>query len=163
VRAYIEWIELSFAQCHLTINPSKSAAIIITKRCKRLYLQPIVIHGTPVSWRTNINYLDLIIGNRLSWCNHIEHFTKKAKPEIKLVYPLIFQKSRLFKGNRFQSNLITIRHKMTYASVSWSYCPPAIIQPLQFLQNSMLRTSLGEQWFVPNLILHRDLNIEALP
>jgi hypothetical protein len=57
---------------------------------------PLTVHASP--WRPNINYLGVIIDNGLSWRNHIDHDTKKAKLGIKNYY------SRLSAGKVASSN-----------------------------------------------------------
>jgi hypothetical protein len=77
LESYLSNIEQWLKEWRITINVSKSTAMLFTR--KRIQEpQPVQLFGEPILWVDAARCLGVILDTRLTWSSHINQVKKKA-------------------------------------------------------------------------------------
>lgn len=157
--ALSEW----FKRWRIEVNPEKSAAMYFNLRPHH-YPQPrpITLHGKQIPWQKQTKYLGVTFDNKLTFAPHIKRVRNKAAFVLGRLYPMINAKSRMSLRNKITLYKMCVRPILSYANVCFSYVPNSRLKPLQTIQNRFMRLASGSPWYIRNVDLHRDFELESL-
>ena len=148
-----EILEKWFGKWRISINPTKSAAVLFTRRPgkKNRNVGSVKMFGEKIPWVSETRYLGLILDERLTWKPHIEHVRNKALGGMAALRPITGRRSKLSLKNKVLLYTSMIRPIMTYAAPVWGYARPKLIERLQVVQNRILRETVDAPWFIRNV------------
>jgi len=78
------------------------------------------------------------------------------------MYWIIGRKSKLSLGNKLLIYKTTLKPIWTYDIPLWGTASNSNVEMLQRFQNKILRSIVNAPWYVPNTILHTDLQIPTV-
>ncbi|GFT65792.1 probable RNA-directed DNA polymerase from transposon X-element [Trichonephila clavipes] len=146
----------------ISINTSKSQAIIFKKGNFKNKLNPLKLFRNPIPWCDEVQYLGVTLDKKLTYRNHILQTSKKFKLKLHTLHRLLSKKSKL---NLDKKRLIYLQHLLPvilYACQIWGNTANYLLNKLQVLQNQALRTILNAPFYIPRIILHRELKITSI-
>jgi hypothetical protein len=102
------------------------------------------------------------LDKRLTWCKHI--FTKRKQLGLKFrqMYWLLGRDSSLALDNKLVLYKTILKPIWTYRIALWRTASISKMEILQRFQNRMLRVLVNARWYVPNGLIHSDLNVPAV-
>ncbi|GFU54915.1 probable RNA-directed DNA polymerase from transposon BS [Trichonephila clavipes] len=153
-----KWLKL----WRISINTSKSRAIIFKKGPFKNNLQPLRLFGNSITWYDNIEYLGVVLDKRFTLKTHQDKITCKFKNRLQALHKLLYNRSKLSMNTKRRIYLQYLLPIITYASPVWGSAATFHINKLQILQNRVLRLILNAPTYVKRIHLHRDLKIPAL-
>ena len=109
IQEFVDYCDENF----LLLNVSKTKELIIDFRTKRVEPDTVIIKGSGVERPDYYKYLGLVMDNRLSWHDHIDHICKKIRPRM---YCL-----RKMKKFEVSPHILTMFYDSVIAGV-WKYC-----------------------------------------
>ena len=123
--------------------------------------------GTSIGLQFNMFFLHeflqgIHLDRRLTWQKHI--FTKRKQLGLQLhrMYWIMGRKSQLSLENKLLLYKTIIKPIWTYGIPLWGTASNFNIDILQRFQNKVLRSITNAPWYVPNTILHTDLQIPTV-
>lgn len=136
----VDFLELS----GMNINPSKTELITFSpvRRKKGFRYPEITINDTPITNKSEVRYLGLILDEHLSFKPHVEHVLTRAKKAYAVIRPVLqhLDVDERVKIRLYKQYLLPI---ITYAAPAWAtVVPKSTIKPLQLYQNRKLRECL---------------------
>ncbi|GFU72456.1 RNA-directed DNA polymerase from mobile element jockey [Trichonephila clavipes] len=146
----------------ISINTSKSQAIIFKKGNFKNKLNPLKLFRNPIPWCDEVQYLGVTLDKKLTYRSHILQTSKKFKIKLHTLHRLLSKKSKL---NLDKKRLIYLQHLlpvMLYACQIWGNTANYLLNKLQVLQNQAIRTILNAPFYIPRIILHRELKITSV-
>lgn len=144
----------------IAVNTLKSAQITFTTRKETC--PPVSLNGQILPQVTNIKYLGIHLDSRMTFRTHI--WTKRKQLGLKLskYYWLIGRRSQLSLSNKLLIYKTVLKPVWTYGIQLWGTASNSNIEIIQRFQSKCLRAITCAPWFVPNEIIHRDLNIPTV-
>lgn len=141
-------------------NEIKSTHITFT--LKRNTCPPVSLNSQNLPQAEEVKYLGMHLDRRLTWKKHI--WTKRLQLGIKFrkMYWLIGKNSKLSLENKILLYKSILRPIWTYGIQLWGSAAKSNLEILQRFQNKVLRIILDAPWFVPNSVIHNDLNISSI-
>ncbi|GFT14625.1 RNA-directed DNA polymerase from mobile element jockey [Trichonephila clavipes] len=146
----------------ISINTSKSQAILFKKGNYKNKLNPLKLFRNHIPWCDEVQYLGVALDKKLTYRNHILQTSKKFKLKLFTLHRLLSKKSKL---NLDKKRLIYLQHLLPvilYACQIWGNSANYLLNKLQILQNQALRTILNAPFYIPRIILHRELKITSI-
>ena len=121
-----------------------------------------LLNGQNIPQRETANYLGTHLDHRLTWQKHI--FTKRKQLQLKLhhIYWIIGRKSKLSLENKLLVYKTILKPIWTYGIPLWGTASNSNIEILQRFQNKFLSSIVNAPWYVLNIILHTDLQIQTV-
>ncbi|GFV53110.1 RNA-directed DNA polymerase from mobile element jockey, partial [Trichonephila clavipes] len=153
-----KWLKL----WRISINTTKSRAIIFKKGPFKNKLQPLRLFGNSINWFDDVEYLGVVLDKRFTFKTHLDKITCKFKNRLRVLHKLLYNKSRLSINNKRSIYLQYLLPTITYASPIWGSAATCHINKFQILQNRALRLILNAPTYIKRIHLHRDLKIPAL-
>lgn len=141
-------------------NESKSVNVTFTTR--RESCPPVKLNNVIIPQAEHVRYLGLYLDRRLTWRKHIFTKRKQLGLELRKLYWLICRKSKLKMENKLLLYSAILKPIWTYGIQLWGTASQSNIEIIQRYQNKMLRIITDAPWFVPNEVLHRDLNMNTV-
>lgn len=142
----MNWLDLN----HLILNHDKTKYMIFGK-ANLSWEYSLTYKNFELKKVSHISYLGLIIDNKLSWKNHIDHIKK-------LITPYIFVIKKL-KQTTQQHTLMLIYNsfilsRLTYLNPIWSRCVRYKINEVDVLHKRVLKIILGVSILYPTQELY---------
>ncbi|GFS85157.1 RNA-directed DNA polymerase from mobile element jockey [Trichonephila clavipes] len=125
-------------------------------------LNPLKLFRNHIPWCDEVQYLGVALDKKLTYRNHILQTSKKFKLKLFTLHRLLSKKSKL---NLDKKRLIYLQHLLPvilYACQIWGNSANYLLNKLQILQNQALRTILNAPFYIPRIILHRELKITSI-
>lgn len=146
----------------LKVNPTKSEAILFTK--KRKYLHTTVnIDGHRHGWKNKVRYLGAILDRRGNWAAHLQYANKKARQAVRAIWPLIRPGSALPIKEKINLYQMLVKPCITYAAPAWfSYASRSNLLTLKRIQSKTLRVIAQPPPGTNNEIIEVGLGVEPL-
>lgn len=151
-----EW----FAKWRIEVNPEKSAAIFFNKVRRRKMTRTVTLYNRPIPWAKSVKYLGVILDDRLTFNPHIQRVRNRAAFVLGRLYPLLGKASKMSLRNKTTLYKTCIRPIMSYASVVFAHTGRT--STLQKVQNRFLRMASGCPWYMRNVDLHRDFELDTI-
>jgi len=79
-----------------------------------------------------------------------------------MLYPILNKKCLIQKKCSLLIYKQILRSLLTYAFPIWGKCKTTQISKIQIFQNKVLRIISNEPWFIRNVNLHKDLQIQEI-
>lgn len=146
----------------IKINSEKTTAILFKKK-RKCYPKCISFENVQLKWNKEIKYLGIILDEKLTFKNHINHINCRSRQVLHLIYPLICKKSNLNLDNKIKTIHSTVLPIILYGSEIWNIAKSYHTYKLQIVMNKALRIATDAPWFITNQQLReetkfRDLN-----
>ena len=150
-----------FAKWKISANPSKTMAVIFTKRRPCIH-RKIVLHNTEIEWTDKVNYLGVVLDQRLNFNEHIRKIVNKCTALLLTLYPLINKNSALNINNKLLIYKTLVRPNITYGCSAWCYISQSTYNSLQVIQNKFLRIIGNYRRYTFIKIIHDEFNIQFI-
>ncbi|CAH2097930.1 unnamed protein product [Euphydryas editha] len=152
-----------FRTWRIEINPDKSTAVFFTKVLNyRGRPDEITLYGTPIKWSDQVTYLGVTLDRRLTFRKHIIRVRNKAAFVLSRLHYMINSKSKMSLRNKTTLYKTCVRPVLTYGCPVFARCEPGLLQKLQVIQNRFLRKATASPWYIRNIDLHRDFEIDSI-
>ena len=134
LESYFADLELWLRKWRITMNVSKSIAILFTRR--RIQTpRPVALFGEPIVLVETAQYLRVTLDKRLTWSIHIDQVRKRGSESVGVLGHLLNRRSSLSFRNGFLIFRDFIRPKMDYACPVWRSAAQCHTSKLQALQS----------------------------
>ena len=123
----------------------------------------IILNNIQMEWKSEpIKYLGIQLDSKLNFREHIKEKIETANNRLRQLYPPLNRKSRLRVkiGKLLYTSLI--RPIITYGIPIWIGTSDSNFHKLETFQSKTLRIISRSPWFVRNIQIRRDINIESL-
>uniref|UniRef100_A0A6M2DDB3 Putative rna-directed dna polymerase from mobile element jockey n=1 Tax=Xenopsylla cheopis TaxID=163159 RepID=A0A6M2DDB3_XENCH len=157
---YLTQLEIWFKNCKMKINIDKSHHLIVSLRPHDN--PPLFLFNNPIPIKDEVKYLGLHLDNKLIWKKHILKKKKQIELKMKELNWLLGRSSKLSLENKILLYKTIIIPIWTYGIELWGCASKSNIQIIQRTQNKILRTITNAPWYIPNYMLHNDLNIQPI-
>jgi len=129
---------------------------------KRETCPAVTLNGQHIPQGETAKYLGIQLDRRLTWQKNI--FTKRKQLGLQLhrMYWIIGRKSKLSLQNKLLIYKTILKPIWTYGILLWGTENNSNIEILQRFQNKVLRSIVNAPRYVPNTILHTDLQIPTV-
>ncbi|VVC46183.1 Hypothetical protein CINCED_3A025239, partial [Cinara cedri] len=97
---------------------------------------------------------------RLTWGPHLKSKRKSLNSRSHLLRPVL--KSKLPLHNKILLFKTMLRLIWSYEAQIWGCAKPSQLKTIEAFQSISLRIITSAPWYVSNLTLHKDLNIESV-
>ena len=142
-----EWSKLN----HLTLNSAKCKFMIISrKKDPPRPLVPLHLEGESLELVTSFKYLGIHISHDLSWSDHVQHVSTKARKIIGLLYRKYYNFTS--PATLLQLYKSLVRPHLEYASAIWS----------PYLQKDKILLESVQKFALRMVTKHWDFNYDAL-
>jgi hypothetical protein len=123
---------------------------------------PVHINNVQLPHEEDVKYLGLHLDRRLTWHKHI--FAKKKQLGITLIkmYWLLGRKPKLSTSNKLLIYKTILKPIWTYGIQLWGTASISNIEILERFQSKALRMIVDAPWYVPNMVIRRDLQIPTV-
>ncbi|GFU25410.1 RNA-directed DNA polymerase from mobile element jockey, partial [Nephila pilipes] len=123
---------------------------------------PLILFNNPIPWKNEVQYLGVILDNRLRYTSHINNICKKFKNKLLNLQPILKRKSKLSLQNKITIHKVYLQPILSYACAIWGNTINSNIEKIQVQQNRAIRLITGAPTFIPRKILHEETNIESI-
>ena len=127
-----QWLDVN----KLSLNISKTKYMIISPHFTEKHIYQIKLKENLLSKTENHKYLGVIIDENLSWKPHIMIITSKLSKLCRLLYKL---RPFVNKQILMQVYYTLIYPNLLYGITCWGSCSKTAFQPIQIIQNRILR------------------------
>jgi len=157
---HLNQFEKWLKQWRIKANENKSTHV--TFSLKREICPAVTLNGQHIPQEDTAKYVGLHLDRRLTWQKHI--FIKRKQLGLKLhrMYWIIGRKSELSLENKLLIYKIILKPIWMYGIPLWGAANNSNIELLQRFQNKVLRSIVNAPWYVPNTLLHTDLQIPTV-
>jgi len=160
LQTYVDDILQFFADWKMTINSSKSEAIIFTRKIYTLP-QPVRVLNYSVPWSRRVKYLGVMLDSGLRWGPAIADRISKAYSTLRILYPFINRKSTLQRKYKLLLYKMCTRSTLLYAAPVWAAAPQTQLNNVQRIQNKFLRIILNAPRDKSTKEIHQMAEIES--
>ena len=120
-----------FAANKLTVNPTKTYAMLLSRKKIINRAQPLNFYGSNITWKSEQSFLGVPIDDRLNWKAHTMALKLKLSRQCGILYKvrdrLSLQVLRLVYYSLIYPHLL-------YCNIIWSSTYQSHLQPLTILQ-----------------------------
>ena len=144
----------------LTVNPSKSYALIISPNAK---IDPPILNisynHSPVKVVNSVKYLGIVLDNKLQFKQHIALLESKLSRSLGILFKT---KSFLPKDILKRLYYAFIHSHLNFGLIIWSATPKSNLLKLRSIQSKAIRVLAGADWYEHASPLYVKLNILSL-
>ena len=144
----------------LTVNPSKSYALIISPNAK---IDPPILNisynHSPVKVVNSVKYLGIVLDNKLQFKQHIALLESKLSRSLGFLFKT---KSFLPKDILKKLYYAFIHSHLNFGLIIWSATPKSNLLKLRSIQSKAIRVLAGADWYEHASPLYVKLNILSL-
>ncbi|TLP06536.1 hypothetical protein FEG24_18945, partial [Acinetobacter baumannii] len=166
-----------FRKWRIDINPTKSTAVLFkrgrppnttlstplpNRRANTSAVSPVTLFGQPIPWASQVKYLGVTLDRGMTFRPHIKTVRDRAAFILGRLYPMLCSRGKLSLRNKVTLYKTCIRPVMTYASVVFAHSARTHLKSLQVIQSRFCRIAVGAPWFLRNVDLHDDLELDSL-
>lgn len=151
-----QWLQ----KWRIKANEDKSVNVLFTLR--KGSSPPVTLNGKPIPQSDVAKYLGLHLDKRLTWKHHIWQKRKQLSMKFRTMLWLIHKNSKLRMDNKLLIYKSILKPVWTYGCPLWGVAAKSNIDIIQRFQNKVLRYITGAPWYVPNYLLHSDLEIPTV-
>ncbi|GFW93871.1 RNA-directed DNA polymerase from mobile element jockey [Trichonephila clavipes] len=159
---YLKILEEWFTHWRKAINVEKRQAIVFRKWGVIDPQSELTLFENNIQWVSVVRYLGLHLDNRLTYKKHIDYLSDKFWGRIALAISLIGRSSPLSLENEVILYKQILCSVIMYACPIWSALAPTHTKRIQVIQNKILQIITNAPWFVRNITIHHDLQMEPI-
>lgn len=141
-------------------NESKSTQVTYTM--KRGTCPPVKLNGQTLPQADVARYLGMHLDRRLTWKQHIWMKRKQLGMTYRKMHWLIGPKSQLTLENKVLLYKTILKPIWSYGIQLWGTASTSNIEILQRFQSKTLRSITNAPWYVPNDLIHKDLEVNMV-
>lgn len=141
-------------------NESKSVHVTFTMRQETC--PPVKLNNQTLPQAENAKYLGMHLDRRLTWKNHIWMKRKQLNLKVTKMYWLLGRRSNLSTENKLLIYKTILKPVWTYGIQLWGTASNSNIEILQRFQSKTLRMIVNAPQFVPNEVIHHDLQMATV-
>ena len=153
------YLDKWFRANKLTLNIEKTNFIIFTTSDRRKNLNipnTLTVNNFTINRTDHAKYLGLLIDEELSWKQHIEMLCKKLKS----FFPSFYTLRNFVKTEHVKSiYYATLNSRIKYGIALYGAADNNVIEPLQILQNKLLRVLTKKDPRYSTNKLHKELEL----
>ena len=151
MESYLNDLQQWLSEWRITINVSKSTAIIFARAGRRfIQPRPVTLFGEPIEWVDTTLYLGMTLDMGHNWSPHNDHVRKKTAQRMGMLGPLLNRQSEFSVRNGVLLYKKLIHPMMDYACAAWRSAARSHVRRLQVLQSKCLRLAIGANRYVSN-------------
>lgn len=158
LQIHLDLIDKWSSNWKIKINVDKSVYVPFTLNKKNMPTP--TLQGVPIPSSSQVKYLGMILDKRLTWGPHLKSKRKSLNSRSHLLHPVL--KSKLPLHNKILLYKTMLRPIWSYGAQIWGCAKPSQLKTIEAFQSISLRTITSAPWYVSNLTLHKDLNIESV-
>ncbi|GFY01599.1 RNA-directed DNA polymerase from mobile element jockey [Trichonephila clavipes] len=162
LQKYLKKLKKWLTLWRISINTSKSKAIVFKKGAYKNTLQPLKLFRNNIDWHDEVDYLGVTLDKKLTFKSHLKKITCKFKNRLQALHNLLSKNSKLSTNNKRQIYMQYLLPILTYASQIWGITSNRNLDRIQILQNRALRLILNAPTYIKRIHIHKDLKIPAL-
>ena len=157
---HLNLLEQWLKRWRIQANGTKSTHVTFT--LKREDCPAVTLNGNRIPQDKTVKYLGIHLDRRLTWKTHI--FTKRKQLGLifQRMYWILGRKSELTLSNKLLLYKTIIKPIWTYGITLWGTACHSNIEILQRYQNKVLRALVNAPWYIPNSLLHTDLQMPTV-
>lgn len=157
---HLNKIENWLSLWRIKVNHNKSIHITFTLRKETC---PVVtLNQISLPQKTEVKYLGLHLDRRLTWAKHVWCKRLQLGMVQRKMYWLIGSKSKLTMENKLLVYKAIIKPIWTYGIQLWGATSDSNIAKIQRFQSKILRQICNAPWYIPNELIHRDLQMPTV-
>ena len=163
IKSAIRNIEQWATKCNLKLNPTKTKAMIFTKKRLPEDLPVLSVIGNVVEWVKSFKYLGLTLdAPTLTWKKHVEEICRQGTQRLNILKALAGTTWGAERELLLKIYTSYIRPKLTYGIAAVASAAETRITSISRIQNAALRVALGARKSSPIAALHIEANIPPL-
>ena len=143
----------------VTFNPTKSEAIIFSRKLNKPNHPPIFMNNQPINEVHTHKHLGVFLSSDCQWHDHLDYIKSKAWSRINVMRKFKFKLDRKSLQTMYFS---FIRPLLEYADVIWDNCNQYEVNELEKIQNEAARVVTGATKLVSINSLHFETGWEPL-
>jgi hypothetical protein len=120
------------------------------------------MNGKNIPSSQTAKYLGTTLEAKLHWKVHVKTKREELGIKYRQMYWLLGRRSTLSLRNKLVLYTQMLKPVWTYDIQVWGCTAQSTIAVIQCFQNKVLRDILNAPWYVRNVDLHRDLNMEMV-
>lgn len=155
LKKYVDWLYSN----KLQINIDKTKYMVFTQKNKRIGNLKLNINNVELEQVTKIRYLGLIVDDRLSWSDHIDHVTDKVVPMISAIFKCRSYLTDKTKNMVYNAFFLS---RVRYLLPIWGMCSKIHFNKIQTLQNKILKIMYNYDRLTNTDRLFRELKVHKL-
>ncbi|GAB0086262.1 hypothetical protein DMENIID0001_002810 [Sergentomyia squamirostris] len=153
-------LERWLSDWRIKVNETKS--IHMTFALRRGNCPPVRLNNVEVPHSDTAKYLGMHLDRRLTWRPHIWTKRKQLSLKVRSLYWLLNNRSSMTTQNKLLVYKMILKPIWSYGIQLWGTAAKSHTCIMQRFQNKMLRLVLGAPWYVPEFLLHQDLNMPTV-
>jgi hypothetical protein len=160
LQSHLLALQLWLQKWRMQANPHKSVHITFTTRSGMC--PPVHLNAVHLPCADHVKYLGFHLDRRLTWRHHI--FTKRKCLGITLtkMHWLLGRTSQLSLSNKLLLYKTILKPIWTYGIQLWGTASTSNLEILERFQSKALRMIVDAPWYVPNILIRRDLYIPSV-
>ena len=155
----IEYLSNWFKVNKLTLNIDKTNFMIFTSDRKRSQLNipnTLQVDNFIINRISHTKYLGLIIDEKLSWKEHVNQLCIKLNS----LFPIFYNIRNFISINHAQTIYYAmVASRIKYGLIIYGSADKGVMQPIQTLQNKLVKVLLNRNYRFPTNTLHNDMEI----
>lgn len=157
---YLNEIEKWLTAWRMKVNETKSVHTTFTMKKKTC--PGVSLNSIKIPQATEVKYLGLHLDKRLTWKKHITVKSKQLKIQLSKMYWIIGRRSKLSLESKLLLYKAILKPIWTYGIQLWGATSNSNLEVLQRFQSKTLRCLTNAPWYISNLAIHRDLQVETV-
>ena len=126
----------------LRLNVSKCESFLISNKRKTISFDYYVNHS-PLSWKSTVKYLGVMLRSNLSWSAHCKYASAKASKSLNFLRHTLWGATTEAKSMTYK---YLVRPSLEYASVVWSPHTVSDKATVESVQRRAARWACGSRW-----------------
>ena len=144
------------------IKANETKSIHVTFTMKKGNCPPVTMNGQELPQAESAKYLGMHLDRRLTWKTHIWKKRLQLEEKRRKMYWLLGWKSQLTTENKLLLYKTILKPVWTYGIQLWGTASHSNIEILQRFQNKILKQITNLPRYVPNWLLHQDLQMSTI-
>lgn len=159
---HLDLVTTFFGDWKLTVNPTKSQAILFPPRNKKPDCTELSVLGQPIPWSPQVRYLGVIFDEMLKWGPAVNDRVAKVRAAAGALHSHLSSSSSLNQRIRVTLYKVYLRPVLMYGAQVWTSATATHLKKVQRAQNRILKIITGRPTRYPTQDLHDELNIELV-